>query len=127
MRSPFAAVAVAAVLSLFSACGNPKAGEKCNEAGFLCESAASALECKLGTWTSLPCRGADGCSRTGDTVSCDMRGNVENDACASSAEGKGLCTVDGQGTLECRQGKLIKTNTCRTCSVANGLVTCTPP
>lgn len=127
MRSPLAALVVTFVFSLLSACGNPRAGEKCTEAGFLCESASSALECKVGVWTALPCRGPDGCARTGDTVSCDMRGNVENDLCASSAEGKGLCTADNQGTLECRQGVLLKTNTCRTCTVANGLVTCTPP
>lgn len=127
MRSPLAALVVTAVFSLLSACGNPKAGDSCTEAGFLCESASSALECKVGKWTSLPCRGPDGCARTGDTVSCDMRGNREGDLCASSAEGKGLCTEDNLGTLECRQGVLLKTNTCRTCAVANGLVTCTPP
>lgn len=108
------------------ACGTPKAGDTCNVSGFVCESSASALECKVGTWVSLPCKGINGCKREGDVVKCDMTGNAENDACASSAEGKGLCTSDGQGTLECREGKLVKTNTCRSCTVANDLVTCQP-
>lgn len=120
-------VALVAVFSVFTfSCGTPVAGDTCNVTGFLCESAASALECKLGKWTSLPCKGPNGCKREGDVVKCDMTGNAENDACASSAEGKGLCTSDGQGTLECREGKLVKTNTCRSCTVANDLVTCQP-
>lgn len=114
-------------LSLLSvACGSPKAGDKCDTTGFLCESAATALECKVGAWTSLPCKGTNGCKREGDVVKCDMSGNDENDACASTAEGKGLCTKDGLGTLECRDGKLIKTNTCRTCTVSGDTVICQP-
>ncbi len=120
-------LALVTVFSVFSfACGTPAAGETCNTTGFLCESGTSALECKLGTWTSLPCKGTNGCKREGDVVKCDMTGNAENDACASSAEGKGLCTLDLTATLECRDGKLIKTNTCRTCSVSGDLVTCQP-
>ncbi len=116
-----------AALSLLTACGTPMAGEQCNVSGFLCESAASALECKVGVWTSLPCKGTNGCKREGDVVKCDMTGNAEGDACASSAEGKGLCTTDKQGTLECRDGSLKKTNSCRTCEVTGDTVTCTPP
>lgn len=126
--------ALVAVLSLFTVgCGTPVAGESCNVTGFLCESAASALECKLGKWTSLPCKGTNGCKREGDVVKCDMTGNAEGDACASSAVGKGLCTADGLATLECRDSatpgegsKLVKTNTCRTCTVSGDLVTCQP-
>ncbi len=118
---------LAAVLLVLSACGTPKAGDDCETTGFLCESQASALECRVGTWVSLACKGGGGCSRDGDTVKCDMTGNVEGDKCASSAEGKGLCTSDGLGTLECRQGTLLKTNDCRSCSVEGDSVICTPP
>jgi hypothetical protein len=55
-----------------------------------------------------------------------MRGNLEGDACASTAQGRGLCTADGMGTLECRSGTLVKTNTCRTCTEDMGMVVCTP-
>jgi hypothetical protein len=118
-------------LSLLPACGTPKAGDKCDTAGFLCESSASAMECKLGVWVSLPCKGPGGCVREGDTVKCDMSGNTAGDACASSAAGKGLCTPDGTATLECREDMngnlvLVKTNTCRSCTVQGDQVICQP-
>jgi len=126
MRSFSPSLAVLSVSLLASACGSPKAGDKCDTTGFLCESTTAALECKVGAWVSLPCKGPGGCTRNGDTVKCDMSGNVEGDACASTAEGKGLCTSDGLGTLECRDGKLVKTNTCRSCTVTGDQVICQP-
>ncbi len=120
MRFPLIAFVV------LSACASPRAGEDCNQAGFLCESQASALECKLGTWESLPCKGPNGCLRDDDTIKCDMTGNVEGDNCASSAAGKGLCTADNKGTLECRDGKLVKTNECRSCRIDGETVVCEP-
>ncbi|MEW5738268.1 MAG: hypothetical protein AB1938_05045 [Myxococcota bacterium] len=122
----FPLVVVSSLALLASACGSPKAGDKCDTAGFLCESTTAALECKVGAWVSLPCKGPGGCKREGDTVKCDMSANVEGDACASTAEGKGLCTTDGMGTLECRNGVLVKTNTCRTCAVTGDQVICQP-
>jgi hypothetical protein len=120
-------LAALAVLSLFAlGCGTPAAGEACTQTGFLCESAASALECRAGAWMSLPCKGPGGCKREGDIVKCDMAGNAAGDNCASSAEGKGLCTSDGQGVLQCRDGKLVQTNTCRSCAVSADTVVCQP-
>jgi hypothetical protein len=114
-------------LSLFAVgCAPPKANDTCNVTGFLCENGNAALECKVGKWVSLPCRGVNGCKRDGETVRCDMTANVEGDACASSAERKGLCTGDGKATLECIDGSLKKTNVCRTCSVSGETVVCQP-
>ncbi|MFO0600477.1 MAG: hypothetical protein U0228_34530 [Myxococcaceae bacterium] len=96
----------------------------CNVSGFLCADRATALECKVGMWARLPCRGDGGCLNSMGTITCDMNGAIEGDACASSAEGRGLCT-DG-GTLECRDGRFVKTNTCRSCVVQNDTVVCTP-
>lgn len=131
MRQIASASLVAVSMLLFAACGQPKAGESCDESGFLCESGTAALQCKLGTWVSLPCRGTSGCTVDGDVVKCDMTGNVEGDECASSAAGRGLCTVDGLGALECRSndaGRLVltKTMTCRSCIVQGGVVQCQP-
>ncbi len=113
--------------SLFAVgCAAPKAGDACNVTGFLCENTNAALECKVGKWVSLPCRGTNGCKRDGETVRCDMTGNLEGDGCASSAERKGLCTGDGKATLECIDGSLKKTNACRTCSVSGETVVCQP-
>ncbi len=113
--------------SLFAVgCGTPTKGSSCNVTGFLCASGTAALECKVGSWVELPCKGANGCKREGEVVKCDMTGNVEGDACASSAERKGLCTADGKATLECIDGSLKKTNVCRTCMVSGETVVCQP-
>ena len=117
---------ISAVLLLAAACGTPKAGYKCDTTGFLCADASNALECKLAAWVSLPCKGSAGCKRDADLVRCDMTANVEGDNCASTAEGKGLCTSDNLGTLECRDGKLVKTNNCRSCTVSGETVVCQP-
>jgi hypothetical protein len=114
-----------AALALF-ACGGPKAGDSCNQTGFLCADDANALECRVGTWTQLPCRGSGGCKRDGSIIRCDMSGNQAGDTCASTAEGKGLCNSTGTGTLECRNGVLVATNTCKTCTVSGEQVVCTP-
>jgi hypothetical protein len=109
------------------ACGSSAAeGGKCDTNGFLCADATAALECKSNLWVKLPCRGPTGCKREGDVVKCDMSLNEEGDNCASSAQGRGLCTPDMKGTLECREGKLVKTNTCRSCTVTGDQVVCSP-
>ena len=108
------------------ACGTPKSGDKCDSTGFLCQDKTTALECKVGAWVALPCKGTNGCTRLGDIVKCDMTGDDEGDACASTAENKGLCTKDGLGTLECRDGKLVKSNICRSCTVTGETVVCQP-
>jgi hypothetical protein len=123
MRSFLFAFAFAAS-SLLVGCGSPKAGDKCDTTGFLCADSTTALECKSSAWVSLPCRGPNGCARAGQTVTCDMSANQEGDACASTAEAKGLCAPDGLSTLECRGGVLVKASTCRSCSVVNGVVDC---
>ena len=114
-----------AVLALFAAaCGGAAAGDPCDKNGFLCASPNAALECKAGVWVSLPCRGPTGCARVVDTIKCDMTQNNAGDNCASTAEGKGLCNPIGTATLECRQGVLVQTNTCKTCSVSGDQVVC---
>ena len=115
------------VSALFvSACGSAAEGGTCDSNGFLCLDATAALECRLGTWKKLPCRGPSGCKREADVIRCDMTSNLESDACESTAEGRGICTADGLGTLECRSGVLVKTNTCRSCSVSGDQVVCQP-
>src|SRR5580704_9864610 len=95
MRNVGVAV-VAVVISIFSAaCGSAKAGASCSQSGFLCQDPQNALECRVGTWLDLPCRGPAGCTVASGTVSCDMSGDQAGDACASTAEGKGLCTTAG--------------------------------
>jgi hypothetical protein len=112
-----------------SACGSAAPGGPCDTTGFLCLDNVTAMECVLQKWVSLPCRGATGCQRDGNTIKCDMSGNMEGDACASSAVGSGLCTTDGKATLECRNdpstgsNTLKKTNSCRSCVVQKNATT----
>lgn len=115
---------VLASATFLLACGGPSAGDGCSKTGFLCQDVSTALECRAGKWTALPCRGPQGCTKDGDAVKCDMSGDQAGDYCASTAEGKGLCTVQGTATLECRQGTLVQTNTCTSCTVSGDQVQC---
>jgi hypothetical protein len=117
---------VLVALTTLAGCGGAKEGESCDRTGFLCADATAALECRAGKWLKLPCRGTGGCQRSGEVITCDMSGNSAGDACASSAEGKGLCSSTGTATLECREGALVQTNTCRTCTVSGEQVICQP-
>lgn len=111
---------------LLVACGGAKAGDSCDKTGFLCQDTTTALECRVGKWTALPCRGTGGCTKAGDTIKCDMSANNAGDACASTAEGKGICTTSGTATLECRQGTLVQTNVCSTCTTSGDQIYCQP-
>lgn len=110
---------------LLSACGI-NAGDSCEGSGFVCSSETEALECRDKVWRTLPCRGPGGCAESGNAITCDMKGNVGGDACAASAEGKGLCTADGKAILECRMGTLVQTKTCSVCTMSSTQVTCQP-
>lgn len=120
--------ALIASLGLFAACGGGgKEGEKCNTDGFVCADTSTALQCFGGVWVGLPCRGADGCKRVGDSITCDMNGNVVGDTCATSVDERaGVCAPDGMALLQCRDRKLVATQTCRSCSVVDGTVKCQP-
>jgi hypothetical protein len=127
----FRALALAFAFTLV-ACGAPKAGDSCNTAGFLCADNVNALECQNLAWRQLPCRGPSGCRHDGATIRCDMSLDVAGDACASTAVGSGLCSMDAQShpiTLECRNdpvsgtNSLVQTYMCRTCTVTTNSTT----
>ena len=125
MRIPVAPfVLLLSASALLLACGGKAPGDSCDTSGYLCYDKDSALECRLGKWRELPCRGTGGCAEQSGKVTCDMVGNKEGDFCGASAEGYGLCSPDGAATLECRQGLLVQTNTCKSCSVSGDQVIC---
>lgn len=113
-----------------AACGPPKPSESCDRPGFLCADNDTALECRsVGgelQWVALPCRGPGGCVKVAAEIECDVSANLEGDACASTAEGDGLCAENGTVLLTCARGVLAKTATCSACSVSNGQVVCQP-
>ena len=110
---------------LLPACG-PSPGASCKKSGYVCVSDIEAMECRDSVWRVLPCRGPAGCDESGKTVLCDMVGNLAGDGCAASAEGRGLCTADGLGVLECRLGTLEQVKTCGACTQDSTQVTCQP-
>jgi hypothetical protein len=110
---------------LLSACG-VKAGDKCEGGGYLCASEKEALECRDRVWRALPCRGPSGCTEADSSIQCDLTGSVDGDACAASAEGRGLCTADGLAVLECRMGTLVQIKSCRSCTMSETRVICEP-
>ena len=110
---------------LLPACG-PTAGDECSGGGYLCSGEKEALECRNGMWRALPCKGSLGCAELSDSIRCDMSGNRGGDACAASAEGRGLCASDGRTLLECRMGLLVEVKQCGTCSMSNTQVVCQP-
>ncbi len=123
-RSFFAAVSVVGSL-LLAACGQ-SVGDSCEGTGFVCQEDALALECRNSVWREVPCRGPLGCRETDDAVRCDVSGNRDGDACASSAEGRGLCRSDGKAVLECRMGVLEETATCSDCMEEDDQIVCQP-
>jgi hypothetical protein len=124
MNRPFALLLLTGSL-LLSACG-PTAGQACEGGGYACGDEATALECRERKWRPLPCKGSGGCVEQDGSVRCDMAGNVAGDACAFSSEGRGLCTADGKGLLECRMGVLVRVRECSTCTMTSSNVTCQP-
>ncbi|MCP3143369.1 hypothetical protein [Pyxidicoccus xibeiensis] len=119
-------VAVSLVGSfLLAGCGQ-SAGDSCEGSGFICEEDTRALECRGGVWREIPCKGPLGCRESDDSVRCDTSRNAAGDACASSAEGTGSCDEAGRAILECRQGVLVETATCSSCTESGGQVTCQP-
>ncbi|MDC0707334.1 hypothetical protein POL68_02520 [Stigmatella sp. ncwal1] len=110
-----------------SGCGDdPADGKECESSGYVCSSIAEALECRQGQWRAIPCRGALGCREADNAIRCDTSANRAGDNCGTSAEGRGLCRVDGLAVLECRLGVLVEVEACRTCTETETQVICQP-
>lgn len=122
MRTSLPLLTLAAAFFL-AACGAPEAGDECNSNGFLCADATTALECSVGKWRALPCRGPSGCEVEDNRVTCDMSLNQAGDACASSTEGAGLCEPSGTSALQCRSGVLVQTS-CTSCTTSGEEIIC---
>jgi hypothetical protein len=120
-------IAAAAASVLVAACGEPSAGDRCDNGGYVCQDDANALECRDGTWRALPCRGPGGCEESGRTVDCDVSQNLAGDACAESSEGYSICAADGRAVLECRTGTFQQTHTCSNCYPSDPILICDPP
>lgn len=128
MHRPETIVRTAVILGACAAllgCG-PSLGADCTGRQFSCGTEASALECRDGTWTELPCRGEAGCQVVEGRVRCDMTLNQPGDLCPVAAEGQATCkTPELNAVLECRSGVLVQTRTCSDC-FGSETITCVP-
>jgi hypothetical protein len=117
------------VVSLL-ACGGggspPSVGSTCSTEGYYCQDASTALECRNKVIVALPCKGPNGCAKQGSSIACDTTGSVEGDLCATTEEDNGICTSDGKGILQCRQGAFVKTLTCSNCTSQGTTLSCAP-
>ena len=107
-----------------SGCGGPDVGDSCTSSGYVCRDDKEALECRAGQWRALPCRGGLGCQDSSGGIRCDTSANRAGDACALSAEGRGLCRDDGLALLECRMGVLVETQVCVSCAPSGSQLVC---
>lgn len=93
---------------LLGACTKPKEGDACKPEGKqVCTGKDSSLVCVDAKWVVLPCRGAAGCSGTGDAVECANNGYLSGEPCSIS-EDDHECSVDHKSQLKC-DGKKWKT------------------
>lgn len=126
VRAPLKTIALGFVLAWATGCG-PAAGGSCRGDVFTCADPRSALECQGNTWVEFPCRGPAGCRDSAGTILCDLSANQAGDGCPRALEGQALCEAPGNtAVLECREGILVRTQSCSRCTVENHLVTCTP-
>jgi hypothetical protein len=103
----------------------PVEGGACTS-GIVCENAMRGLECRAGTWTAFPCRGPGGCMTFAQGPTCDFNGALAGDRCPLDVEGRRACSVTGRQVIECRGGTFVETLNCSSCTLAAGVVTCTP-
>lgn len=109
---------------LLGACGPPNPGDSCkNDLELTCFGYYSALECRGGTWTKIPCFGFYGCSKfTGRTL-CDISGNRVGELCPSYLTGPVGCA--GDGLVVCMDGMLVQMTCTNGCVVgSNGQFGC---
>lgn len=104
--------------------GKAEAGKECSEDGArACHGTAEQLVCQGGLWRAFPCSGTKGCTAS-PTVSCDISGNSDGDACAAADDKSQVCG-DAQ-RVTCNAGK-IQVTACKGkngCKESGGKATC---
>ncbi len=115
----------ATLLAGVAACrSRPAPGAPCRTADQLvCAAPDAALVCERGAWTAVPCRGAHGCARSGESDDCDDTVGAEGDACPLNPPLDYACTADHTRALVCKEGRYELWRACRGpegCSVEGG-------
>jgi hypothetical protein len=126
-----ALLAAATALALLLPGCKPKAGDKCESSQDICEDPGTALACRAGVLDEAPCRGPAGCTKAGQTVTCDDSISVENEPCLEKSEKSDLdnraCTADKKESLLCQRGKWKGVERCggpKGCAIRGDILTC---
>ncbi|HEY2404502.1 MAG TPA: hypothetical protein VGI10_00760 [Polyangiaceae bacterium] len=99
------------VLALAFGC-KPKPGGKClGNASPVCFDPQQALICNNGTYKSLSCRGAKGCTTSATQLDCDNSLATLGDGC--NTENDVACQLDKKAALQCKSGKFELAATCK--------------
>jgi hypothetical protein len=86
----------------------PAAGEACKKDGArTCADGETQLVCQGESWRAYACRGPDGCSKSDDGASCDLRGNDGGERCAKADEGSAVC-ASKTTRATCAAGKIVR-------------------
>jgi hypothetical protein len=91
----------------------PKAGKACKvEHVEVCEGANAALSCNQGTWQTILCKGAQGCTTVGPRQGqCDQSTSEVGEACNMDRDH--ACTPDKLSMLQCKDHKWELVGACR--------------
>jgi hypothetical protein len=125
-----ALVLLAVVLFPLPGCKKPPppvAGGACkpsDHGAVVCPAPDSALECRDGTWTAVPCRGPGGCRAStqtdprgpSQTASCDDSIAKEGEPCVRKARNEHedqACAVEKDRSLVCDAGRWVLGRRCR--------------
>jgi hypothetical protein len=117
-------VSAIALLVAGSCRSRPSSGSPCRIPDQLaCVEDDRALVCESGVWAEVPCRGAKGCSRSGEADDCDDTIAVEGDRCPKNPAPDYACTADRARALICVDGHFSVWRECRgplRCEIGDG-------
>lgn len=103
-------------------------GDPCSaadEGNGLCLAAnKSWIVCRGGKYHIEPCRGEQGCRRSGGKLRCDQSTAQPGDSCTGATN---ACDPYGMRVLTCKDGKFVESAICggeRGCSIEQGEIRC---
>lgn len=112
------------LLVFAAACGKPVVGNPCSATDEVtCKSSTEVYACVSGKWAAAPCAGQRGCT---DSVAldCDNSLATAGAVCPPWAEGRIACQAFPPALVTCTSGAWVSTQSCATCSIANGPPEC---
>jgi hypothetical protein len=105
-----------------------EAGDRCSAAdegnGACLEGNQRWIVCRSGAYRIEPCRGEQGCRRSGGTLRCDQSRAEAGDACSGATN---ACDPFGMRVMTCKNGKFEESAVCggeAGCAIEGGEIKC---